>query len=97
MLSIGLIQRDESGFSDVDAMRREIADRHHRSAEDLSDRQLETDLAIEKIATAFAPDAQYTEWEISKGSGVEPHDGFLAPGAAWAMPGLSFQEKDHYG
>ncbi|WP_247417637.1 DUF2087 domain-containing protein, partial [Ralstonia pseudosolanacearum] len=36
------------------------------SAEDLSDRQLETDLTIEKIATAFAPDAHYTESEISK-------------------------------
>ncbi|AJX33368.1 Uncharacterized protein conserved in bacteria (DUF2087) [Burkholderia oklahomensis] len=66
LLSIGLIQRDESGFLDIDTVWGEIADRQHRSAEDLSDRQLETDLAIEKIATAFAPDVQYTESEISK-------------------------------
>lgn len=66
LLSIGLIQRDERGFSDVDTVWGEIADRQHRSAEDLSDRQLETDLTIEKIATAFAPDAHYSESEISK-------------------------------
>ncbi|AOJ08295.1 hypothetical protein WS71_12515 [Burkholderia mayonis] len=66
LLSIGLIQRDESGFSDVDTAWEEIADRQHRSADDLSDRQLETDLTIEKIATAFAPDTRYSESEISK-------------------------------
>ncbi len=66
LLSIGLIQRDARGFSDVGTVWEEIADRQHRSAEDLSDRQLETDLTIEKIATAFAPDAHYTESEISK-------------------------------
>ncbi|AOJ79268.1 hypothetical protein WS86_00530 [Burkholderia savannae] len=66
LLSIGLIQRDESGFSDVDAVWEEIADRQRRSVDDLSDKQLESDLTIEKIATAFAPDTQYTESEISK-------------------------------
>lgn len=66
LLSIGLIQQDKGGFSDVGTVWAEIADRQHRSAEDLSDRQLETDLTIEKIATAFAQDAQYTESEVSK-------------------------------
>lgn len=66
LLSIGLVQRDESGLSDVDTVWEEISDRQHRSTEDFSDRQLETDLAIEKIATAFAPNVQYTESEISK-------------------------------
>ncbi|RQR40594.1 MULTISPECIES: DUF2087 domain-containing protein [unclassified Burkholderia] len=66
LLNIGLIQRDEHGLSDVDTVWNDIADRQHRSAEDLSDRQLETDLAIEKIATAFAPDTPYTESEISR-------------------------------
>ncbi|OJY22610.1 MAG: hypothetical protein BGP02_17480 [Pandoraea sp. 64-18] len=66
LLSIGLIQRNERGFSDVDTAWGDIADRQHRSAEDLSDRQLETDLVIEKIATAFAPEVEYTELEISR-------------------------------
>ncbi|KAB0686187.1 DUF2087 domain-containing protein [Burkholderia territorii] len=66
LLSIGLIQRDQNGFSDVGAVWGEMVDRQHRSAEDLSDRQLETDTSIEKIATAFAPDTQYSESEISR-------------------------------
>ncbi|SAL21447.1 hypothetical protein AWB71_01063 [Caballeronia peredens] len=66
LLSIGLIRRDEIGFSDADIVWGEIADRQHRGAEDLSDRQLETDFAVEKITTAFAPDVQYSEAEISK-------------------------------
>ncbi len=66
LLNIGLIQRDDHGLSEVYTVWEEIADRQHRSAEDLSDRQLETDLTIEKIATAFAPDTPYTESEISK-------------------------------
>ncbi len=66
LLSIGLIQRDQYGFSDVGAVWGEMVDRQHRSAEDLSDRQLETDISIEKIAMAFAPDTQYSESEISK-------------------------------
>lgn len=66
LLSIGLIQRDQNGFSDVGTIWGEMVDRQHRNAEDLSDRQLETDISIEKIATAFAPDTRYTESEISK-------------------------------
>jgi len=66
LLNIGLIQRDENGLSDTDTVWEEIADRQHRGAGDLSDRQLETDAAIEKIATTFAPDTPYTESEISR-------------------------------
>lgn len=66
LLGLGLIQRDENGFSDIDTVWREMIDQLHRGAGDLSDRQLETERAIEKIATAFAPDATYTESEISR-------------------------------
>ncbi|MFJ2992377.1 DUF2087 domain-containing protein [Pandoraea sp. NPDC087047] len=66
LLGVGLIERVEGGFSDVDTAWEGISDRRHHSAEDLSDRQLETNLVVEKIATAFAPDTQYTESEISK-------------------------------
>lgn len=66
LLSIGLIQQDENGLSDVDTVWEEIVDRQHRSAEEMSDRQLETDRVIEKIATAFASDIEYTEPEISR-------------------------------
>ena len=66
LLNIGLIQRDESGLSDVGTVWEKITDLQHRRAADLSDRHLETDLAIEKIAGAFAPDTPYTESDISK-------------------------------
>ena len=66
LLGIGLIRRDEHGFSEVEPAWGEIADRQQRSAEDLSDRQLEADHVIEKIATAFAPDIKYSEAEVSR-------------------------------
>ncbi|MGT0196848.1 DUF2087 domain-containing protein [Burkholderia pyrrocinia] len=66
LLSLGLIQRDENGFSDVDTAWTEIKDQFDQSTQNLSDRQLETELSIEKISTAFAPEVDYTELEISK-------------------------------
>ncbi|WP_150624130.1 DUF2087 domain-containing protein [Pandoraea horticolens] len=66
LLSIGLVQRDEDGFSVADTVWEEIANRQHRCAKDLSDRQLETDISVQKISGAFAPGACYTESEVSK-------------------------------
>ncbi|KVZ21312.1 hypothetical protein WL15_27770 [Burkholderia multivorans] len=66
LLSIGLIQRDENGFYDVGTVWGEMVERQRRSADDLSDRQLETDASIERVAAAFAPDTRYTELEVSQ-------------------------------
>lgn len=66
LLSLGLIQRDDRGFSDADSIWRDNVNHLHHGTEDLSDRQLETDDAIEKITNAFVLDVDYTEAEISK-------------------------------
>jgi predicted O-methyltransferase YrrM len=66
LLSLGLVRRDASGLADSDEVWKEHANQLDRNAEDLSDRQLESPEAIEKIATAFAADVIYTEAEVSR-------------------------------
>jgi predicted O-methyltransferase YrrM len=65
LLSIGLVQQGEKGLSDVDDVWEEISSQKHRSLENLSDRRLETDVFINKIATAFTLDTDYSESQIS--------------------------------
>ncbi|WP_454739111.1 DUF2087 domain-containing protein [Cupriavidus necator] len=66
LLSLGLIQRNDSGFFDADLIWRDHACQLHRGNEDFSNRQLETDDVIEKVTNAFALDVDYTEAEVSK-------------------------------
>jgi predicted O-methyltransferase YrrM len=66
LLGLGLIQRNEGGLLDSDAIWRDIAGDRSCRFEDLSDRQLERGDMVGKIVDAFDFNVDYTEDEISK-------------------------------
>ncbi|WP_142417156.1 DUF2087 domain-containing protein [Bartonella massiliensis] len=66
LLNLGLIQNTTAGFQAEETLWKMLENKHERERENLSDRHLETEEMLPKIAQAFQRDKIYSETEVSK-------------------------------
>ncbi|WP_019220194.1 DUF2087 domain-containing protein [Bartonella florencae] len=66
LLNLGLIQNTTAGFQAEETLWKMLENKHERERENLSDRHLETEEMLTRIAQAFQKEKSYSETEISK-------------------------------
>ncbi|WP_156851695.1 DUF2087 domain-containing protein [Bartonella refiksaydamii] len=66
LLNLGLIQNTKEGLQAEDTLWKALEDKNERDMENLSDRHLETEDMLTKIAEAFQMEKIYSETEVSK-------------------------------
>ncbi|WP_375645047.1 class I SAM-dependent methyltransferase [Bartonella sp. MR100HLJHH] len=66
LLNLGLIHNTTEGFQAEETLWKMLENKHERNRENLSDRHLETEEMLSKIAQAFQKQKIYSETEVSK-------------------------------
>ncbi|WP_375661693.1 DUF2087 domain-containing protein [Bartonella sp. CR127HXZ] len=66
LLNLGLIHNTTEGFQAEETLWKMLENKHERNRENLSDRHLETEEMLSKIAQAFQKEKIYSETEVSK-------------------------------
>ncbi|MET3590460.1 hypothetical protein ABID23_001571 [Bartonella silvatica] len=66
LLNLGLIEKNKEGFQAEETLWKSLEVKNERNMENLSDRHLETEEMLQKIAEAFQKEKIYSEKEVSK-------------------------------